>query len=231
MADPTPQQKRSYPYVSTNVWAELKSRFQKSLPTKVTPSYLKTVLGFQSDKAAKNLIPQLRLIGLIDEQDAPTELAKRFRMDTEYPAATVEILEAVYPGELRDIYPGPEEDVSQVANWIMNDTGGGQSSALIQARFYVLLASAKLPASDKPAGTVKPSTSPAAKAKPASVAKPKAKPDESVDSQQDRSETPPSPRGGPGLHIDIQIHIDSAASAEQIDSVFSSMAKHLYGRE
>ena len=34
----------------------------------------------------------------------------------------------------------------------------------------------------------------------------------------------------PTLHIDIQIHIDSSASAEQIDQIFSSMAKHLYGR-
>ena len=33
----------------------------------------------------------------------------------------------------------------------------------------------------------------------------------------------------PGLHIDIQVHIDSTASAEQIDLVFASMAKHLYG--
>ena len=35
----------------------------------------------------------------------------------------------------------------------------------------------------------------------------------------------------PALHIDIQIHVDSSASAEQIDQVFASMAKHLYGRE
>ena len=35
----------------------------------------------------------------------------------------------------------------------------------------------------------------------------------------------------PELHIDVQIHIDSSASAEQIDQIFASMAKHLYGRE
>ena len=34
---------------------------------------------------------------------------------------------------------------------------------------------------------------------------------------------------GPSLHIDVQIHIDAAASAEQVDQIFSSMAKHLYG--
>ena len=37
------------------------------------------------------------------------------------------------------------------------------------------------------------------------------------------------PTKQPGLHIDIQVHIDSTASAEQIDLIFASMAKHLYG--
>jgi hypothetical protein len=35
--------------------------------------------------------------------------------------------------------------------------------------------------------------------------------------------------GGPALHIDVQIHISPEASIEQIDQIFSSMAKHLYG--
>ena len=36
---------------------------------------------------------------------------------------------------------------------------------------------------------------------------------------------------GPSLHIDIQIHIDSTATSDQIDHIFSSMARHLYGRK
>jgi hypothetical protein len=35
----------------------------------------------------------------------------------------------------------------------------------------------------------------------------------------------------PGLRIDVQIHIDAEATADQIAAVFASMAKHLYGRE
>ena len=35
----------------------------------------------------------------------------------------------------------------------------------------------------------------------------------------------------PTVHIDVQIHIDSSATFEQIDQIFSSMARHLYGRE
>jgi hypothetical protein len=35
--------------------------------------------------------------------------------------------------------------------------------------------------------------------------------------------------GGPSVHIDIQVHIAPESTAEQIDQIFSSMAKHLYG--
>ena len=35
----------------------------------------------------------------------------------------------------------------------------------------------------------------------------------------------------PALHIDIQVHIDPTSSAEQIDHIFASMAKHFYGHE
>lgn len=37
--------------------------------------------------------------------------------------------------------------------------------------------------------------------------------------------------GGPALHVDVQIHIDASASPEQIEQIFVSMARYLYGRE
>jgi hypothetical protein len=37
--------------------------------------------------------------------------------------------------------------------------------------------------------------------------------------------------GGPEVHIDIQIHISPESTAQQIDKIFESMAKHLYGRK
>lgn len=36
--------------------------------------------------------------------------------------------------------------------------------------------------------------------------------------------------GHPNLHIDLQVHISPEATPEQIDKIFASMAKHLYGR-
>ena len=34
----------------------------------------------------------------------------------------------------------------------------------------------------------------------------------------------------PALHIDVQVHISADASEAQIEAIFESMAKHLYGR-
>lgn len=57
-----------------------------------------------------------------------------------------------------------------------------------------------------------------------------------VSVQPGPSELPPAPIATPSLrqpsvHIDVQIHIDSSATTEQIDQIFASMARHLYGRE
>ena len=55
-------------------------------------------------------------------------------------------------------------------------------------------------------------------------------PDAPVKPAEDNRKDTPRPNL-PELHIDIQIHIDSTASPEQIDQIFASMARHLYGRE
>ena len=55
-------------------------------------------------------------------------------------------------------------------------------------------------------------------------------PDAPVKPAEDDKKDTPRPNL-PELHVDIQIHIDSTASPEQIDQIFSSMARHLYGRE
>ena len=59
---------------------------------------------------------------------------------------------------------------------------------------------------------------------PASVAEPLAT---SASSQASIN----GPANGPALHLDIQVHIDASASPDQIEQIFASMARHLYGRE
>ena len=55
-------------------------------------------------------------------------------------------------------------------------------------------------------------------------------PDAPVKPAEDNRKDAPRPNL-PELHVDIQIHIDSTASSEQIDQIFASMARHLYGRK
>ncbi len=50
-------------------------------------------------------------------------------------------------------------------------------------------------------------------------------------SSEERQDTPPPTLIEPTVHIDVNIHIDSSASPEQIDQIFASMGRHLYGRE
>jgi len=39
----------------------------------------------------------------------------------------------------------------------------------------------------------------------------------------------PKPIGQPSVHIDLQIHISPEATPEQIEQIFASMRRHLYG--
>ena len=53
---------------------------------------------------------------------------------------------------------------------------------------------------------------------------------ETLEPAEVNGKTPTQPKR-PDLHIDIQVHIDPTSSAEQIDQIFASMARHLYGHE
>jgi hypothetical protein len=93
-------EKRAYPIIAANVWWKVRAQFSKTLPGVVSPNYLATILG-SSEKTAKNILPALRTLGLIDDDGKPKERANRFRFDEDYPAVCKEILEEVYPDELR----------------------------------------------------------------------------------------------------------------------------------
>ena len=61
---------------------------------------------------------------------------------------------------------------------------------------------------------------------------PSTKPARAAEPSAPRPQPPASSsRLAPTVHVDVQIHIPAAATAEQIDQIFGSMAKHLYGRD
>ncbi len=224
--------RQPYPYVPERNWWDLRKRFKQSPPSQVTASYLQSVLNLK-EPSAKQLLAPLRLIGLIDENGRPTELAHDWRSDEHYSAVCQRIVDLSYPQELRDAFPGTSPDRKGVENWFMRDTKTGQANAGKLASFYVLLNQADLSAQEQVQTNTRKkertaSSSVTARTRAAAGPRPVVStviPDkEPVLPQTDGRVAGVS---GPSIHIDVQIHIAADARPEQIDQIFASMAKRL----
>ena len=232
--------RRGYPYVPRNNWRDLRARFLATPPRgEVNAGYLAGVLGI-GEGSAKNLVPSLRALGLVDGEGRATERAMAWRDDEHYAETTRLMLEEVYPQALRDIAPPPNPDRETARRWFMRDLNTGEAAADKLASFYVLLAAGDPTAGDEAAEhprerhpRPRPGTRRASETRRArrdAVATPSAS-----TSGQASTASPTEVRqrttSGPSLHVDIQVHIDPAAPADQIDAIFESMARHLFDRD
>lgn len=202
-------------------------------------SYLATVLG-TTPETAKNLVPTLRAIRLIDDTGKPTELANRWRNDTEYPQVCEEIRRQTYPQELLDLFSEPGADFAAVKSWFGTKYSLGDNAASKLARFYLLLLDAdptkqNTTSSSKQVkiGVASTKQTPG-KTRPTSKVPPPQMTPSQVTPPQGNGQVSEvaalaqqSSKSGLSLHIDLQIHISPEASPEQIDKLFESMAKHL----
>lgn len=219
--------KQTYPMISEKNWWDLRNQFKKTIPSSVNPSYVKSLLGFNSDESAKNnIILPLKQLGIIDEEGKPTPLANEWRSDEKYESACKKMLAAIYPQELTDLFPDEEIDSSRVKAWFMDTASIGQSAAGKIANTFILIRTAKV---KEP--TVKKAVAPqnGAPKKKARDAMPVSE-THSIQPQKAPAKDQSVGVVSPSVHIDIQVHISPDASAEQIDKIFESMAKHLYGR-
>ena len=215
MAD---EQKETYPVIPAKHWWTLRERFQQSIPATVTPGFLATALGMKEQSAKANIIPSLVMMGIIDQEGKPTERARRWRDDLEYPEVCREIRSELYPQELLDAVPGPSVNRPAVERWFSGKTGVGQNAATRFAMVYDLLTTATLPEKRDVSSKSPKAKSPVKRKVASSIS------DESVTKEKEPlvfSDVVPS------IHIDIQIHISPDAKPDQIDQIFASMAKHL----
>lgn len=224
-------EKAAFPSIPAKNWWTLRDRFLSSPPREVSAAYLSAVLGLQ-EKAAANLVPSLRTIGLIDDTGKPTPRAGRWRDDEHYREVTREIIEEVYPQALLDVAPPDDDfDPALVRRWFLRETGTGEARAAILAGFYRLLAAgdpagrdeAPRRAPERAAGAPRPAArqqTPRVKVKPL--------PEDSEPKGDDRSS---SKTQLPSLSVAVQVYIDKEMTAEQVEHVFASMAKHLYGKQ
>ena len=222
------QKKTSYPMLPVAHWWALRKKFKQSIPTTVNQSYLAAVLKMEAQSARANVLPYLKTLGIINEDGKPTDRAKEWRDDARYPAVCKAILQEVYPQELLDAVSDPTQR-EHAESWFSHATGSGEAAVARMAVLYCVLleADASKQPDEKPE---RPRPEKRAEKKPAPV--PRVEPEKIVPAPNPAA----NPLNGttlpqiPGININLEIHISADSSADQIDTIFKSMAKHIYQR-
>jgi len=221
--------------LSIGSWWSLRKKFKQTIPGVVTANYLSSVLNMQEASAAANIMPYLKQIGIVDQEGKTGERAKLWRDDHAYTDVCDAIIKDTYPQELLDIPLESDDDKEGVKRWFSRDTGAGEKAVNRVAAFYFLLCEKDL---SKEPNSIKSKTkgdSPTLAKAPRKASTSKApsntvaKLTPSVDKVA-QNHNPPIPPV-PAININLQIHISSDASPEQIDKIFESMNKHIYSRD
>lgn len=228
-------QTTAYPVIPKSRWWELRKKWRQSLPSVVTSKSLAIALNMEERSARLNIYFSLIRLGLIDKEGRPTDFGKDWREDSHYSDVCKQIRQNVYPQDLIDLAPGPSINRDDVERWFRMNAEVGDSAAGKMASVYELLSEAD---PSKGQETSKVTTKAQTKKSTVKSKVEEAKPLTTSDGGNHNAVIEPisnqtqtvSEVGKlePSIHIDIQIHISSDASAEQIDQVFASMAKHLY---
>jgi hypothetical protein len=204
-------------FVYTTVTGKIKQLLEKirtvGIPPKVSGSWLKS-LGFTSSNDT-TLIGVLKFIGFTDQSGIPNATWSAFR-GANHKAILGDAIRKGY-AELYTVYPDAHlrSNTELTHVFSTSSSAGAQVVGKTVSTFKALVEEAEFPASAAPTETTMQSGP--LHVPPAAAT----------------SQTSPSPhtQGSPTLHIDIQIHISPEATTQQIDKIFESMAKHLYGRK
>jgi hypothetical protein len=196
----------------------------------VNESYLAGILKMEAQSARANVLPYLKTLGIIDGTGKTTDRAKLWRDDARYSAVCKDILKEVYPTELLDAVSDPTQR-EQAESWFSHATGSGEAAVARMAVLYCVLLEAdasKQP--DEKAERARPEKrverKHAAVPPVTTVVADKSVITGGPSSTSHTSNTPQIP----GININLEIHISADSSADQIDTIFKSMAKHIYQR-
>ena len=219
-----------YPKVSAKAWRTLRAKAASAPTTKFTPDVVATLMDLSSPESALgNTVRPMRRLGLIDEDGVLTDRGRKWSVDSSFGDACQEILDEIYPDDLEAMIDEDGiPDNAKVKTWFRLQ-GFGDSNARLMAVTYVLVASRQVP--EPPAtGSGKAKKTEASPSTKTAKESPKR---EETDKPHDvAAHKPPAltakADSGPTVHLDIQIHIPADATPEQIDQIFSSMARHLY---
>jgi Family of unknown function (DUF5343) len=201
----------AYTTVPGKIPALLQKLREIGVPQKVSAQWLKTI-GFTSSNDT-SLIGVLKQVGLVDSSSIPTSIWTQYRGNAFKKVLGTAIRQgyaerfAVYPDaptrsgtELEHVFSTSSSAGKQVIGKTVSTFKALADSAEFDEQPEQITLSADQTALHKPIGS--------AAAQPTG---------------NQRGPTTPS------VHIDIQIHIAPEASTDQIDQIFRSMSKHLYG--
>jgi len=182
-------------------------------PTTVNYKWLASI-GFKSTND-RSLITVLKFINFIDSSSHPTDLWKKFKGDNK--GALAEGILVGYK-DLYATYPEAHKvSTSDLQNYFRTHTDAGDRAIQsMVATFKTLSELADFERTSLSLVKNQPATLPEVVSSSPII-------------HQATGET--ASAKAPSVHIDIQIHIDANAKAEQIDQIFASMAKHLYDKQ
>lgn len=181
------------------------------IPSKATVQWLRSV-GFKSSNDV-TLIGVLKAVGFVDGSGVPTSVWTKYR-GADHRRVLGDAIRQGY-AELFAVYPdAPTRSQTDIEHVFSTSTSAGkQVISKAVSTFKALCESAEFPTgADAPdlqfqAGPLH---------RPIANTGPEVAPSRPT-------------HAAPTVHIDIQVHISAEAGADQIENIFKSMAKHLYG--
>jgi hypothetical protein len=229
----------AYPTFPASCWWPLRERFKRALPPTISAEYLQAVLEVEP-KTARNLVPMLRQMGFIDDAGALLPRANEWRVDVEYREICRAIAAEIYPDALRHAVPHPGSDFDAAVRWFMKASGVGVAAAKRMARFYALLM--KGDPREGQARLDRPASRPDGAAAGAVQRRPVPTNGHAPSPKNGAFGSPASPAdgitvqsidlgaaatSGAPVQLVIQIQLPPGATAEQIDQLIASIARHL----
>jgi hypothetical protein len=222
--------KPKFPVIPASHWWALRDRFKKSIPSVVDAKFIAATLGMSEGSARSNVLPALKTLGIIDDENKTGDLAIKWREDSAYKGFCEAAKKNVYPQTLLDVAPDATDESREAARRWFGGHGVGEGMVAKASQVYALLCEADPTAATKKAPkAANVSSSEVKKTKPA-PRRQVAEDSEEVTEHDHAEQAPPLKQNrvsGPAVHLNIQIHISPDVTPEQIDSIFASMAKHL----
>lgn len=201
-------------FIYTTVPGKIKTLLEKirtvGIPQRATNAWLKSI-GFTSSNDG-SLIGVLKFVGLADSSGVPTTTWSQYR-GAHHRTVLGQAIQSGY-GEVFAVYSDAwlRSNTELEHVFSTSSTAGKQAIQKTVATFKALCEAADFNSADKE-----------------NLSAISSGPLHSPPAPSATKHLPNAHRASPSVHIDIQVHISPEASGDQIDQIFKSMAKHLYG--